>query len=53
MSIIYFIIGLSLGVGLTIGLILWAALMWSKEQITDVSKKIHEIVESKHEKRGL
>lgn len=53
MSIVYFIIGLSLGVGLTIGLILWAALMWSKEQITDISKEVQKMVESKHEKKGL
>ena len=49
MTLISFILGFSLGVGLTIALILWLAFMFSKEEITEFSKELNK----KQEARGL
>lgn len=49
MTLTAFILGFSLGVGTTIGFILWLAFMFSKEEITEFSKELNK----KQEARGL
>lgn len=53
MTLISFILGLGIGVGATIWLILWAALIYSREKTTDITEELLKDLSKKNQKTPI